>query len=357
MNQWLRQKQSAREVTQAVHERLRPLSAMALQQITAPAVIPAAAPAPSALQESISSATFRRIARPRGPLARRATGATATPDGTGPGGGGAILNLRDHLASVLQEAATGQFELTPAAGHFAGAASIAGRRPQPTGGAPRVAPEAVRSVATIDSTAKAALLDNLAPSRMFALEAQARVAAPSGLTGTTNPSDPLAPMSFPPKFAQPMSEPLEELFQDMFLPGLDRVPQNCVTMLLPDSAFIEAYMLGLNHEMSREFLWREFPTDLRGTYFRQFWDVRGQLASEATEPQREALCDVPPITEWRKDLGEEHGRRPGSESGDAVDQGRYLPALSKYPDLRRTGEVVHRLVRSGRCGGRRSTGA
>ena len=31
-------------------------------------------------------------------------------------------------------------------------------------------------------------------------------------------------------------------------------------------------MVGLNHEFARELLWREFPTDQRGSYFRQFWD-------------------------------------------------------------------------------------
>jgi len=27
--------------------------------------------------------------------------------------------------------------------------------------------------------------------------------------------------------------------------------------------------------MGRELLWREYPTDQRGSYFRQFWDVKG----------------------------------------------------------------------------------
>ena len=33
-------------------------------------------------------------------------------------------------------------------------------------------------------------------------------------------------------------------------------------------------MVGLNHEFARKLLWREYPTDQRGSYFRQFWDVR-----------------------------------------------------------------------------------
>lgn len=326
VNQWLRQKQSAREVTQAVHDRLKSLSDLPLRQITAPAIIADATPAPSplapaappaapppamsALQEAVTSATFRRLTRPLGPLARRVTGATMAPDATGPMGVGPIPSLRSHLATILEDVATGRFKVTPTAGQFEGAATIAGRRPQPAGATPRVAPQAVRSLATMAANAKAALLDSLDPSRTFAPEAQARVAAPSTLrpssmemAGTTDRSDPLAPMSFTPEFARPMSEPLKELFQDMFLPGLDRVPQNSLTILSPDPAFIEAYMLGLNHELSRELLWREFPTDLRGTYFRQFWDVRGNLAADAAEAQREAMRDIPRIMEWRNDIG------------------------------------------------------
>ena len=34
-------------------------------------------------------------------------------------------------------------------------------------------------------------------------------------------------------------------------------------------------MVGLNHEMGRELLWRGFPTDQRGTVFSVFWDRRG----------------------------------------------------------------------------------
>ena len=74
-----------------------------------------------------------------------------------------------------------------------------------------------------------------------------------------------------------MSERLIELAPDFLLPGLDDVPPNTVTLVQPNSRFIEAFMVGLNHEMARELLWREYPTDQRGSYFRQFWDVSGYL--------------------------------------------------------------------------------
>jgi hypothetical protein len=57
------------------------------------------------------------------------------------------------------------------------------------------------------------------------------------------------------------------------LPGLENVPQNTVGLLQTNRRFIEAFMVGLNHEMASELRWREFPTDMRGNYFRSFWDT------------------------------------------------------------------------------------
>ncbi len=83
--------------------------------------------------------------------------------------------------------------------------------------------------------------------------------------------DPLAPVMTWPEFPQPMGDALRDLSQDWLLPGLDKVPRNCATVLETNPRFVEAYLVGLNHEMSRELLWRGFPTDRRGTYFRRFW--------------------------------------------------------------------------------------
>ena len=68
-------------------------------------------------------------------------------------------------------------------------------------------------------------------------------------------------------------------------------------------------MAGLNHELSRELLWREFPASLAGTAFRQFWDVSGQPGDP------EALADIPPISEWaRRAAGRAPARRRRASS-------------------------------------------
>jgi hypothetical protein len=72
----------------------------------------------------------------------------------------------------------------------------------------------------------------------------------------------------------PMYKPLADMSSELFLPNINLIPENSITLLENNQKFIESYMVGINHEMSRELLWREYPTDQRGSYFRQFWDVR-----------------------------------------------------------------------------------
>jgi len=135
--------------------------------------------------------------------------------------------------------------------------------------------------------------------------------------------------TFAPSFPQPMYEPLRDYAPDLLLPGMDQVPSNTIALLKTNPELIEAYMVGLNHEMSRELLWRGFPTDQRGTYFRQFWDAGGdELLS--TDAEREARFDITRITSWAADS------RLGSHSarGSAVGQMVLLirgDLLRRYP--------------------------
>lgn len=99
-----------------------------------------------------------------------------------------------------------------------------------------------------------------------------------------------------PKIGDPMFEQLKEISNDYIVPNLSEFDNNAVTLMETNKAFIESYMLGLNHEMSRELLWREYPTDLRGTYFRQFWNVMDTVADE--EADEDSLLDIERIHDW-----------------------------------------------------------
>ncbi|MEV1250055.1 hypothetical protein [Nonomuraea sp. NPDC049750] len=103
-----------------------------------------------------------------------------------------------------------------------------------------------------------------------------------------------------PVFDLPMFRALLGLGIDAFVPNLNLLPQNTLTLLDNNHEFIESYMAGLNHEMAREMLWREFPTDQRGTPFRQFWDAVTALPEPGVSPadRRERDYDIPPMHRW-----------------------------------------------------------
>ena len=141
---------------------------------------------------------------------------------------------------------------------------------------------------------KTKLLQSVDPEKTIAK----RVLASLTSTSAEQPPqahDPLEPIMDAPSFPQPMYEALRDLSQDFLLPGLDDVPPNTVTLLETNSSFVESFMVGLNAEMSSELLWRNYPTDQRGTYFRQFWDTSAG----------EAEVDLEPISKWgNKHLGD-----------------------------------------------------
>jgi hypothetical protein len=110
-----------------------------------------------------------------------------------------------------------------------------------------------------------------------------------------------APVMVYPEIDLPMYKPLADMSAELFLPNINLIEQNSITLLENNQKFIEAYMVGINHEMSRELLWREYPTDQRGTYFRQFWDVSSFLPPQPVPANlKESLRDIPPIHKWSK---------------------------------------------------------
>ena len=109
--------------------------------------------------------------------------------------------------------------------------------------------------------------------------------APAPATDDT----PMPDLRFTPRFDAPMAHSLAELGEHWLLPGLAGVPANTALGLRTNGAFVEAFMVGLNHEFGRELLWREFPTRLTATFFDRFWDA----AVAPTEPP-----DIPQLDQW-----------------------------------------------------------
>ncbi|MCE3555573.1 hypothetical protein LWC33_29530 [Pseudonocardia sp. RS11V-5] len=113
----------------------------------------------------------------------------------------------------------------------------------------------------------------------------------------------------------PMYQALLNLSVDTFVPNLTALPPNTITLLETNQEFIEAFLVGLNYEFARELLWREYPTDQRGTPFRQFWDPRTVLpvAGETEAQRRERLYDIRPIHTWPASA--ELGKNDNDEAG------------------------------------------
>jgi hypothetical protein len=128
------------------------------------------------------------------------------------------------------------------------------------------------------------------------------------------------PMAYP-VIDQPMYEPLKNLSAELFLPNINLIEFNSVTLLETNQRFIESYMVGLNHEFARELLWREYPTDMRPSTFRQFWDVRGVFNAGHLDEEtlKEKLRDIFPLHRWPKlsPLGDHNNRNPGGGAGQA----------------------------------------
>jgi hypothetical protein len=169
--------------------------------------------------------------------------------------------------------------------------------------------------------ASGALVHALNPKSAIIRRALSTISIPSTFQ-PQRPPETIAPIMAHPVFADPMYRPLRDLSSELLIPNLNLIPNNTVTLLETNPRFIEAYMVGLNHEMGRELLWREYPTDQRGSYFRQFWDageiVNRDLSRDAKELE-EALRDIQPLHKWTRDsaLGS-HGNRTlptGSEAG------------------------------------------
>jgi hypothetical protein len=142
---------------------------------------------------------------------------------------------------------------------------------------------------------KAQLLQSVNPEKTIKARVQASLVIAGGVESR---ADSLEPILDAPDFPQPMYEAIRDLSQEFLFPGLEQVPANTVTLLETNPKFVESFLVGLNAEMSRELLWRNYPTDQRGTYFRQFWDT----SAGNDQP------DIDRINQWRdRKLGENAG--------------------------------------------------
>jgi hypothetical protein len=238
--------------------------------------------------------------RPRGPLSRRSgirahdilkavnTGTEIVPARNSPDG---MLTVRAN--DVSSERLTG----VAADWVRRGPAAARGQRKDVlvalqalleslTPAAPQPRPPALR-MQTIASTLTAAM----DPSVTIPRRVGHRIEGPPGWA----PEDPLTPILASPRIDTPLARHLIATAPRWLLPGIADLPDDSVTALSTNRRFVEALMVGANHEFGRELLWRGYPTDQRGTAFHRFWDKAGSAAGSTD--------DIDDIDAWTGGLG------------------------------------------------------
>jgi hypothetical protein len=147
-----------------------------------------------------------------------------------------------------------------------------------------------------------------------------------------------------PDIKAPAYFPLSQIADDYFVPNLKLIPNNTISMMKTNQEFIESYFVGLNHEFGRELLWNEYPTDMQGSYFRQFWDVSRMPRPENPNDKRpqdvkdkewaESLRDIPRLHEWdRKTALGTHNHRAAQGAKAQVILVIRGDLLKRYPNI------------------------
>ena len=107
--------------------------------------------------------------------------------------------------------------------------------------------------------------------------------------GELLPAGELPPgLALAPEFEDALFWDLAELDDDVIVPGLDAFPNNRVRLLAVNPAFVGAYLVGANHELAKELVWREYPADLTATFFARFFDYGAA-----------STVDITPIAGWK----------------------------------------------------------
>jgi len=214
----------------------------------------------------------------------------AAPAGGAAAGVGAVVAAPDPLhrfetsasraltAALVNGKAAPSNTVATALSQFAQGIGVTGMKPTPD-----------RPALTLT---RPALLGAVAPAVTATAYAKSRLARlPNWLPATWFDDGLVTPIMAAPHFDRPMYQALDAFNRDWLVPGLGTIAEtDFVTVLLTNPIFTEAFLVGLSDEMGRELLWRDYPTDQRGTYFRRFWDeVSNELTIDIHRFPRTAL--------------------------------------------------------------------
>lgn len=121
----------------------------------------------------------------------------------------------------------------------------------------------------------------------------------------------IAPVYRSPVITEPLADLLRQFANEAILTDASRIPTDRVALFEENRSFIEAFLVGANHEMNKELRWREFPTDMRGTIFKRFWN-RNRAANDPNGD------DIAAIHGWTKALGKNFPPGDADQAGNLV---------------------------------------
>lgn len=307
-NALLRQSQVARVAATVMHERLAtfapeylllafgPMLSRVMHSGAVPSATITSTVRDSRVPAAMVAATFRRLLRPRGPLSRRSGAGAATllaavnadveivPDRPTPDD---LLSVNLHREKIVG-ASDGWIARGVDKANRKELVGVLGglltslEPPKPATRRPALDLPALRD----------ALVAATRPAITIPARVNERLTGPPGWT----PADPLEPIMAAPRIDAPLARDLIALAPSLLFPGIADFPDDSITVVPGNAAFIESLMVGANHEFARELLWRGYPTDQRGTVFHRFWD----RASTPAGPRD----DIDAINGWTAGLGQ-----------------------------------------------------
>ena len=182
-----------------------------------------------------------------------------------------------------------------------------------------LAPSGGTSVGSGGLTLPASIVrETLDPEAQLRVRVRALIRAPAD--AWTDEAVPAA-MTASPEFPDPLYERVVRADPELLMPGVGAIPDDSVGLARVNPAFVEAFLLGANHELSRELIWREYPADPADTWLRTFWDS----VDEGVE-------DIAPVRDWSP-------RRLGAHP-TGMDPDQVLVVVVKGALLRRYPDTV-----------------
>lgn len=104
--------------------------------------------------------------------------------------------------------------------------------------------------------------------------------------GTLDGVHDIGPIEIEPELDLPLWRFLADDAPDWLLPGIGDLPDDRVVALETNSAFVETFLVGANHQTLGELRWRNLPIASRWSPLRKFWQRAG------------GRLDIAPIRQW-----------------------------------------------------------